>query len=111
MKPFGTRYEVFCGEALRTRYGLTKDGLVMSHGKVVSKVKHDHAMANKQAYVEKMNVRRRSSRAPSGPPPARPSSSATSDAIVVPATRSRAQPDQSPAAQLKRLRDLASRTY
>ena len=111
MKPFGTRYEVFCGEALRTRYGLTKDMLVMSHGKVVSKAKHDHAMANKQAYVDKMNVRRRSIRAPSGPLPARPSSSSTVDAIVAPAIRSRAQPDQSSTAQLKRLREMASLTY
>ena len=106
MKPFGTRYEVFCGEAVRTRYGLTKDMLVMSHGKVVSKKKHDHATANKQEYVDKMNVRRRAARGP----PARPSSPAL-EAIVIPASRARAPPDQGPAAQLARLRAAASRAY
>lgn len=107
MKPFGTRYEVFCGEAIRTRYGLTKDMLVMSHGKVVSKAKHDHAMANKQAYVDKMNVRRRG--AITGREPARPSSPRV-EAIVIPATRTRTQ-DQSPAAQLARLRAASNMTF
>lgn len=108
MKHFGTRYEVFYGEAVRTRYGLTKDSLVMSHGKVVSKKKHDHATANKQEYVDKMNVRRRTAR---GPPPARPSSPARVEAIVIPASRARAPPDQGPAAQLARLRAAASHAY
>lgn len=107
MKAYGTRMEVWCGEARATRYGLTKDGLVLSRGKVVSKAKHDHAMANKQEYVQKMNVRRRAARAP---PPARPSSPAHAEAISIPAHRSR--PEQyNPQSQLLRLRAAANRTF
>ena len=106
MKAYGTRMEVWCGEARSTRYGLTKDGLVLSRGKVVSKAKHDHAMANKQEYVQKMNVRRRAARAP---PPARPSSPARSDAISIPAHRSRHEPTRE--SRLRALIAAAARTY
>lgn len=108
MKQFGTRYEVFCGEAQRTRYGLTKEGLVMSHGKVVSKKKHEHAMANKAEYVDKMNARRRNLRAPS-PAPARPSSPSRVEDIVIPAHRARPLPTAP--SQLQRLAAAASRTW
>jgi hypothetical protein len=101
--------EVWCGEAKSTRYGLTKDGLVMSRGKVVSKAKHDHAMANKQEYVQKMNVRRRTTRAQ--PPPARPNSPARFEAVQIPAHRPRATPELTSSARLKKLLDAASRTY
>jgi hypothetical protein len=58
MPTYGTRMQVWCGEADQTRYGLTKAKLVLSNGKVVSKAKHDDAVANKQAYLAKMNARR-----------------------------------------------------
>lgn len=107
MKPFGTRYEVFCGEASRTRYGLTKDMLVMSHGKVVSKKKHDHATANKQEYVDKMNVRRRAARLP----PARPSTPAQAEAVSMPAHRPRATTEPTRESRLRALIAAAARTY
>ena len=106
MKAYGTRMEVWCGEARATRYGLTKDGLVLSRGKVVSKAKHDHAMANKQEYVQKMNVRRRAARAP---PPTRVSSPARSEAIRIPAHRSRPEPTSE--SRLRALIAAAARTY
>ena len=62
MKTYGSRDEVHCGIASRTRHGLTKADLVVSHGKIVSKKKHDMAVADKQAYLDKMNGPRRARR-------------------------------------------------
>ena len=106
MKPYGTRNEVWCGDAESTRYGLTKDQLVLSRGKVVSRKKHEHAVANKTEYVNKMNAKRRTQRQQ---PPARPSSPAVTEAISIPAHVSR--PQSSAPSHLKKLMAAASRTW
>ncbi len=106
MKTHGTRWEVWCGEARSTRYGLTKDGLVMSHGKLVSKAKHEHAMANKAAYVQKMNANRRAVRAP---PPTRPNSPARVEALTMPSHTARRQMPARTRAQM--LSDMSKRTW
>ena len=107
MKTFGNRHEVWCGEAQRTRYGLTKDKLVMSNGKIVSKVKHDDAMANKTAYLEKMNSRRTRARAPASVT-IRPSTEST--AVSMPSNRAQ-RPEPSRESRLRALAAAAARTY
>lgn len=102
--------QVWCGEASQTRYGLTKAKLVMSNGKVVSKKKHDDAVANKAQYLEKMNARRPRRRA--APVTIRPAGIETL-AISIPAT-TRARPAPTPASRRESLEAAvasASRTY
>lgn len=106
MRTFGNRQAVWCGDAQRTRYGLTKDKLFMSNGKIVSKVKHDDAMANKSAYLAKMNSRRTRSTQP--PVTIRPSAEST--AISVPGNRA-PRPEPSRESRLKALAAAAARTY
>jgi hypothetical protein len=101
--------EVWCGDASQTRYGLTKAKLVMSNGKVVSKKKHDDAVANKAQYLEKMNARRPRRRA--APVTIRPAGETL--AISIPAT-TRAVPAPTPASRREALAAAvasASRTY
>ena len=98
--------QVWRGEAERTRYGLTKEKLVLSHGKVVSKAKHDDATANRAAYLAKMNAKRpRRAQVPVTIQP-----DAESTAISVPGNRTtRAEPTRE--SRLRALAAAASRTY
>ena len=106
MRKYGDRQSVWCGEAEQTRYGLTKDKLVMSKGKIVSKVKHDDAVQNKTAYLSKLNSKRQR-RAPA---PVVIRSSAETAAISVPGNRvPRAEPTRE--SRLKALTSAANRTY
>jgi hypothetical protein len=98
--------QVWCGEAAQTRYGLTKAKLVMSNGKVVSKAKHDDAVANKAAYLEKMNARRPRRR--SAPVTILPAGE--TQAISIPATV-RERPAQTIAIRRAALAAAAYRTY
>jgi hypothetical protein len=107
MKTFGSRDEVHCGLAARTRYGLTKDDLIVSHGKVVSKKKHEMAMADKQAYLDKMNGPRRARRAPSV---SRTSGPVESQAVTIQTNRPIVQ--QTPEARAAMLRAaIGTRVY
>lgn len=98
--------QVWCGEATQTRYGLTKAKLVMSNGKVVSKAKHDDAVANKAAYLEKMNARRPRRR--TAPVTIRPA--VETMAISVPST-TRARPAPTADSRRAALAAAAYRTY
>jgi hypothetical protein len=52
MKTFGSRAEVFHGNAKKTKYGLTKAGLIKNkHGEIVSRKKH--LTAKKEKRLEK----------------------------------------------------------
>jgi hypothetical protein len=52
MKTFGSRAEVFHGNAKKTRYGLTKEGLIKNkHGEIVSRKKS--IAAKKEMRLEK----------------------------------------------------------
>lgn len=106
MKTYGSRDEVHCGVAVRTRYGLTKDDLIVSHGKVVSKKKHDMAMADKQAYLDKMNGPRRARRPP---PVVRTSGPAESQSVTIQANRPSRQ--MTPESRAALLRAAANRTF
>ena len=106
MQTYGTRMQVWCGEAEQTRYGLTKSKLVLSNGKVVSKAKHDDAVANKSAYLSKMNVRR-TRRAPH-PVTIRPATETL--AVSVPGNRA-PRPEPTRESRLRTLTAAASRTY
>ena len=49
MKTFGSRAEVWHGNAKKTKYGLTKQGLLKNkHGEIVSKKKHFTAKKEKR---------------------------------------------------------------
>ena len=49
MKTFGSRAEVFHGNAKKTKYGLTKAGLLKNkHGEIVSRKKHLQAKKDKR---------------------------------------------------------------
>ena len=78
----------------------------MSHGKVVSKAKHDHAIANKAEYVAKMNARLRSTRPV---PPTRPNSPARVEALTMPSHTARRQMPARTRAQM--LSDMSKRTW
>lgn len=106
MPTYGTRMQVWCGEADQTRYGLTKAKLVLSNGKVVSKAKHDDAIANKQAYLAKMNSRR----ARRAPPQVTIRPAAETIAISVPGNRAR-RPEPTRESRLRALAAAASRTF
>lgn len=106
MQTYGNRMQVWCGEAEKTRYGLTKAKLVMSNGKIVSKAKHDDAVANKQAYLAKMNARR-ARRAPA-PVTIRPAVEST--AVSVPGNRA-SRPEPTRESRLRALVAAASRTF
>jgi len=103
---YGTRMQVWCGEAERTRYGLTKEKLVLSHGKVVSKAKHDDATANRAAYLAKMNAKR--PRRTQAPVSIRTATEST--AISVPGNRA-PRPEPTSDSRLRALTAAASRTY
>lgn len=107
MKTYGSRDEVHCGIASRTRHGLTKADLVVSHGKIVSKKKHDMAVADKQAYLDKMNGPRMARRPAAV---ARSTGPVVVPALTVPASRpSRAEPTRE--SRLNALTAAANRTY
>lgn len=106
MQTYGTRMQVWCGEATQTRYGLTKSKLVLSNGKVVSKKKHDDAVANKAQYLEKMNARRPRRRA--APVTIRPAGE--TQAISIPATV-RERPTQTIASRRAALAAAVNATY
>lgn len=106
MLTYGTRMQVWCGEATQTRYGLTKAKLVLSNGKVVSKKKHDDAVANKAQYLEKMNSRHPRRR--TAPVTIRPA--VETIAISVPGNRAQ-RPEPTRESRLRALAAAANATY
>ena len=110
MPIYGTRMQVWVGEggATQTRYGLKKEDLVMSKGgKVVSKKKSQHAIANKTEYLEKMNSRRTRRSAPQVT--IRPTSTETQEVSVPGNTTQR--PAVTRDSRLRALTAAAARTY